>query len=109
MSIKITDYLRSRNFNHILLQKINDEALRDVINTFNNHNERKVVVEWDMSAKHQKISLNIKMEDGGDISGEVEEFACDFGELGEVLDDWFGVYTDNDDIHDTYISVLLNM
>lgn len=100
--VKISDYLSSRRFNRKMLENAG-KKLTPIIVEFNETNERKINVEWDMSAKYQSGTLFIEMDDGDDMSIESKVWIeC---ELSPLLEDIFGYDFDEDEIRDSYASL----
>jgi len=87
--IQLTDYLKSRQHNPILLDKLGNTLFRKDVNHFNALHDRRIKVSWDMCAKTGRHCLFIEMVDGDELSDEVVYFITR-GELGRTLEEWFG-------------------
>ena len=107
MPILISDYLQSRRYNSTLLRKVG-ELLEPHVDKFNEENERKINVEWCMSAKYQRIQIKIEMEDENDVSYEAECFATD-SEFAEVLESWIGACTGDYETYKSYLVIECNL
>lgn len=107
MTIAISDYLQGRNHNSHLLGRIADEfGFDEDILEFNQNNDRAIIVEWSMSAKYQEITFNITMLDGGEMSDEAKGYIV-HGTFGELVDNAFGAYVDEDNVKSTWASISL--
>lgn len=109
MSIETSEYLKGRRHNSQLLTKLGEEYLGPMIDQFNSTTDRPIVAEWSMNAKHQTVTLFIKMEDGEDLSNEAIQEIC-YGKLAEQISEWFAAEADETDCYDaTYVSIDLGL
>ena len=104
--MEISLYLQGRKHNSQLLNKIAEEAITPVIESFNERNERALKAEWSMSSKYQSITINFEMEDGDVMSDGAIQNIC-YGQLADVISEWFAAEADEEDFNEgsNYFSV----